>query len=349
MPNTYQAGADNVKALGRTVFTDGVLWCAHSATGAEFSVSGASVSVTLLGDNASGSDNRARIAILVDGERVIDEMLDAREKTYTVFEGEEARDAVVTVLKLSESAMSTVGIKAIDVTGTISPTPQKETLIEFIGDSITCGYGVDDEDRNHHFSTSTEDVTKAYAYLTAAELGADYSMVSFSGYGVISGYTSAGVLNDTQALPQYYDKLGFSYGDGFPAAATAWDFTARQPDVIVVNLGTNDDSYCGGNKDREAEYTAGYAAFLKQIRALNPDARIVCALGIMGDRLYPAMEQAVAGYTAETGDANVETLKLPVQKESDGYAADWHPTFATHTKSAAVLAEALTGILAENG
>ncbi len=340
MPTVFAAEAGSVKTLGRTYFNDGILWCALSGTGAEFTVSGADLSVTLAGDNMHGGDNRARIAILVDGERVIDDMLDAPEKTYTVFEGE--KEAVVTVIKLSESPQSTIGIKSIEVTGTIAPTPQKETLIEFIGDSITCGYGVDDEDRNHHFATSTEDVTKAYAYIAASTLDADYSMVSFSGYGVISGYTSPGSLNDAQTVPQYYDKLGFSYGNGFPAADTAWDFSARQPDIIVVNLGTNDDSYCGGNKDREAEYTAGYTAFLKQIRALNPNAKIVCSLGIMGDRLYSAMEQAVTDYVAETADANIECLRFDVQKESDGYAADWHPTFATHTKAADKLVGALT-------
>lgn len=49
--------------------------------------------------------------------------------------------------------------------------------MEFIGDSITCGYGVDDPDKEHHFKTATEDVTKAYAYKTALALNADYSMV----------------------------------------------------------------------------------------------------------------------------------------------------------------------------
>ncbi len=340
MPTVFTAETGSVKTLGRTYFNDGILWCALSGTGAEFTVSGANLSVTLAGDNMHNGENRARIAILVDGERVIDDMLDAPEKTYTVFEGE--KEAVVTVIKLSESPHSTIGIKSIEVTGTIAPTPQKETLIEFIGDSITCGYGVDDEDRNHHFSTSTEDVTKAYAYIAASTLDADYSMVSFSGYGVISGYTSTGSLNDTQTVPRFYDKLGFSHGDGFPASDTAWDFSARQPDIIVVNLGTNDDSYCGGNKEREAEYTAGFTAFLKQIRALNPDAKIVCGLGIMGDRLYPAMERAVTYYVAETADANIECLRFDVQKESDGYAADWHPTFATHTKAADKLVGALT-------
>ena len=55
-----------------------------------------------------------------------------------------------------------------------------ERAIEFIGDSITCGYGVDDEVAEHHFATGTEDTTRAYALRTARKLGVDYSLVSLS-------------------------------------------------------------------------------------------------------------------------------------------------------------------------
>ena len=61
--------------------------------------------------------------------------------------------------------------------------------IEFIGDSITCGYGIDTACEANTFSTTNENVNKAFSYLTAAALGADASFVSYSGHGLISGYT----------------------------------------------------------------------------------------------------------------------------------------------------------------
>jgi len=54
-----------------------------------------------------------------------------------------------------------------------------------------------------------------YAYKTAEALDADYSMVSFSGYGIVSGYTGEGVKSAEQLVPMYYEKLGFSYGTYF--------------------------------------------------------------------------------------------------------------------------------------
>ena len=61
----------------------------------------------------------------------------------------------------------------------------------------------------------------------------------------------------------------------------------------------------------------------------------MCTLGMMGDGLYPMLEQgAEQTYTNETGDANISVMKFDVQSEADGFAADWHPTEATNTKAA---------------
>ncbi len=130
-------------------------------------------------------------------ESVIDDMLDKGSKTYTAFESDTEQEVTISIVKISESAMSTMAITDITVEGSgTKPTARvKADLIEFVGDSITCGYGVDDEVKENHFSTKTEDFTKAYAYKTADLLGADYSMVSFSGYGIISGYTEKKYLH----------------------------------------------------------------------------------------------------------------------------------------------------------
>lgn len=348
----YPAKSGAVKLLGRTLYENELLWCAYSGSGAEFSVTGKVCAISIRADEVvrrteDADGNYARIGIYLNGERVIDDLLTVPEKTYTVFEGTEPREATVSVVKLSETAMSCFAIREIRTDGTIRPTSDRKLFVEFVGDSITCGYGVDDEDPNHAFSTATEDVTKAYAYRTAKKLGVDYSMVSISGYGIISGYTGDGTKIPAQTLPPYYDKLGFSYG-GFgdkKPQDCAWDFSGREPNVIVVNLGTNDDSYCGDDPERQAEYRAGYVEFLKKIRKNNRNAKILCALGIMGDRLFPSVEAAVKAYKEETGDDNLDTLHLTPQREEDGYAANWHPTSTTHEKAANQAAEKLREIL----
>lgn len=348
---TYMPDEEYVKVLGRADFTENTLWMVHSGSGAEFTFTGTEATVTMQCDSTimGSRDNQARIAIFVNGECVVDEMIDKMDETFTVFESETPQECTVRIVKLSEAAMSTVGIKTLEVEcmGDIQPTPGKEHLIEFIGDSITCGYGVEDEDKNHHFSTKTENVMKTYAYKTAEALDADYSMVSFSGYGIVSGSSGDGQKHPEQVLSLYYEKLGFSYGAyvGKYAADVAWDFNKRQPDLIVINLGTNDETYTKTDAAKRDEYAAGYVEFLKMVRKNNPDATILCTLGIMGDGLYPSLEKAVEQYSTESGDTNVHTMKFDVQSPADGLAADWHPTEATHTKAADKLAAEIKEVM----
>lgn len=349
---TYIPNSTNVKKLGRTYELEDSLWLAFSGSGAEFTFNGTKASITIKGDDNAASateDNQARVAIYLNGERVVDEMIHSAEQTFDVFESDTAQDCTIAVVKLSETAMSTIGIGEITVESEegIRPTDKKDLFIEFVGDSITCGYGVDDENANHHFSTATEDVTKAYAYKTAMALNADYSMVSISGYGIISGFSDGTLKVSNQRIPPYYEKLGFCYGtyEGLSPSGTRWEFTDYTPDIIVVNLGTNDDSYTLDNEDRKQEYCDEYVKFLEKIRKNNPDSKILCTLGVMGDRLFPTVEKAVKAYTEQTGDTNIYTMKFDPQLQSDGYAADWHPTETTHTKASEKLVEKIKEIL----
>ena len=352
-PQTFAPTAENVKLIGRTAENDGILWLALSASGIEFTFTGTKASVTLIGDSMinSGTEKQARFAVYINGERTMDEQIDMAEEVYEIYSSDAEKETTVKLLKLSEAAESTFGIKDITVEGSaIAPTAEKELKIEFIGDSITCGYGVDDEVKENHFATSTEDATKAYAYKTAEILDADYSLVSYSGHGIISGYTTSGNKVTSQLVPDVYEKFAKSYGnyDGmFSVSMVKWDFSKFQPDFVVINLGTNDASYCGADKEKVTDYADNYAEFLKVVRTNNPDAHIICALGVMGDTLYNGVKMAVEKYTTETGDTKVSHLRLTPQNGSTGYAADWHPTAATHDIAAKEMSDEIKRIMAE--
>ncbi len=350
---SFPASEQYVRFIGRTAEDEGIRLLALSASGVEFTFTGTSASFTLVGDNmTSNPEKQPRFAVYINGERTMDELLDSAEKEVTVFTSDEPVQTTVKLLKLSEAQESTMGIKSVNVTSAedIAPTAQTGKLkIEFIGDSITCGYGVDDEDRDHHFKTSTEDATKAYAYKTAMALDADYSLVSYSGNGIISGYTDNGTRQTSQMVPTVYKKFAKSWGsyDMFSVQELDWDFSQFQPDYIVINLGTNDASYTKGDKDKIQEYIDGYVDFLSTVRENNPKAHIICSLGVMGTDLYPAIEKAAAAYTEKTGDTNLSTFKFTVQDgNKNGYAADWHPTAASHDIAAAELTEYIKSLMA---
>lgn len=349
----YSINKENVKFLGRTYIFKDALWCGLSGSGISFTFTGTKACITLIGDDTTNgvqTEGNARVGIYVKGIRVVDTIMDVPEKAFCVFESETVQKVTIQVIKLSECAMSTFGIKLLDIESVngIMPSPNKPHRIEFIGDSITCGYGVDLSVPEGNFSTDTEDMTKVYAYKTAENLDADYSMVSFSGYGIISGYTDNGEKVTHQLVPSYYDKIGFSYAKPcgkLELHKTPWDFGQFTPEVVVINLGTNDDSYCQNDKERQGEFSAEYVNFLKMVRKHNREATILCTVGIMGERIYDAVDQAVKDFKMITQDDKIFSLKFTEQLPEDGLALNGHPTEVTHTKAAFVLTNKIKEIM----
>lgn len=343
----------HVKLLGRAAELNDNLWMCYSASGASFMFAGKELNIIFLGDDRCEmqgmEENLARMKVYVDGVCTHDFLMDEREKKISIIKADAREHHKIQVLKVSESAMSTCAIHSFetDDDASIHPLDMRERYIEFAGDSITCGYGVDDEVAEHNFKTSTEDATKAYAYLTAKKLNADHSLVSLSGYGIISGYSGDGERRADQLLPSYYEKTGFSFGSmqGVYPQDRNWHFDKRQPDVVVINLGTNDQSFTRNIPELCEEYCSSYQAFIRLVRKNNPDAYIVCILGIMGEDLCPYAEKAVTSYRRETGDTRISFHRFAEQAIEDGRAADWHPSQLTHKKAADKLSGIIKGIM----
>lgn len=346
---------DCVKKVGRTYQIEDTLWMGLSGSGIEFSFSGKSLVVTVVGGplavDPGAEGSYTRVAIYADQERVVDDILNCREKKYVIFDGTREKTAEIRIMKLSESPMSVMGIAPLEIGDMdwLQPTEKKERFIEIIGDSITCGYGVDDEDPLHNFSTATEDVTKSYSHKTVRKLNADYSMVSASGYGIISGYTAdPEIRNEAEVLPPYYESMGYSrdcFAGNVVPHSIPWDFGKREPQLIILNLGTNDDSYCQDSEEKQGLYKSEYIAFLEMIRKNNPNAKLLCILGLMGNRLYPVICDAVKLYTEKTGDGNITTLEIPEQDPKEGYAADYHPIEKAHERASEVLTQEIKRIM----
>lgn len=338
----YAATDKNVKLVGRTMRSNDITWLIHSGSAVEFTVTGKSVNITLAGDSSINNDEdyRSRYAVIVDGEIIKDDVMGTPEKTLTLFEGETSRTANVKIIHLSEAMNGAIGVKNISVTSNsaapVRPEPKKDLSIEFIGDSITCAYGVEGLSNYESFKTTTENFMKSYAYLTAQKLNADYSSVSYSGHGIISGFTSSGDINTDSIIPDCYELTG-----KLSDYATNWDFETSSHDVVVINLGTNDSSYVTKEPEtRSQEFIDGYIDFLKTVREKNPEAYIICTLGTMGDELYEYVEDAAKKYSTLTGDEHIMSYRSAVQNMSaDGIGSDWHPSAITQQKSAYVLAD----------
>lgn len=339
---------DYVKYTGRNYYDGKSAWLVHSGSAVEFTVNAKSAEVTITGDYSINNDEkyRPRYAVIVDGEIIADVVMSEKTQTVKLFDEETSRTADVKVIHLSEANNGTIAVSEIkvvsDAVAPVVPAPEKDLRIEFIGDSITCAYGVEGKSAYENYTTATENFMKSYAYLTAQKLNADYSAVCYSGHGVVSGYSNDGERNTASLVPPYYKNYG-----NLSDYAKPWDFSAKPNDVVVINLGTNDSSYVDKDLDnRGQEFVNGYEEFLETIRECNPEAYIICTVGIMGaENEYPLIEQAIEDFRAKTGDEKITSYKSPIQNQADGIGSDWHPSEITQQKNAYILADKICNAL----
>ena len=260
---TREIGQYTVKVLGRTAEDGGMLWMSSSLSEIGFRVRDAKhLEMILRADDTVLDPERKhltpRFRVLVDGDQVIDRCMQEKEETVYVFDGRNPWSTEVRFQKLSESTQSLLAVREIRTDGIIEPLEEKALKIEVIGESITCGYGVEGKSEKEGFTTATENASKSYAGLAAEWLGADVMLTAFSGHGIISGYTGDPEKRNLQELaPPYYEVTGrndYILPSGRQVTGIPWNFSAWQPDKIIVNLGTNDLSWTAGREPRKDMY-----------------------------------------------------------------------------------------------
>lgn len=346
--NEYLPDESNVRLLGRTVYENNIAVLSHSASGVEFYVNAKKLTVTVKQDNMYRT---ARIVAFLNGKRIYDKMLKPGKNEIEIFSAGYPKEGVVQILKASECTVANLGIEKIatDKRGSISPTEAKDARIEFIGDSATAGYGVDEKNKLNHFKVETEDATKSWAFKAALALDADYSFVCASGWGVVSG--SDARSGKEMLIPDIYGKVGINKSasvGGFKPAETDWDFSRFKPDIVVILLGANDQNYTQGDAEKCREFKDAYVKFIYDIRAKNPDTYILCCSGLAPDDLYPQIQEAVSEYQGKTGDKRVGEYHIPLHNGAvEGWGADYHPTDKAYSNAAHNIVPELMDILIE--
>ena len=319
-------------------------WLVQSGSFIEFYLTGSKADLVLVGDESIYSDAnfRPRYGIFIDDNLLLDSTIGELEQNIGLFKIDEDKTFKIKIMLLSENNNGGFGIKTINTyvcsnQKAIEPTENKKISIEFLGDSITCAYGVEGKDQNENFKTITENASKSYAYLASQILDADYSTICYSGSGIVSGY-SGGDKNTGNLFPPHYEKI--SRNEKYPGQ---WDFDGHKYDVIFINLGTNDNNYVMADaQNRNDEFIQEYVNFLSNVREHNPDSYIICTLGTLGcGEIYTLIEQAIKLF----GDSRVTSFLSPTQDMNDGLGSDWHPSAVTHQKLSKIVAEKISEIL----
>lgn len=206
-----------------------------------------------------------------------------------------------------------------------------ERRIEFIGNSMTCGYGVESENPSAPFSYETENHFYTYAARTARALKAQHLVVARSGIGIYRNYGDSRE-GSKDCLPAMYEQTLFM------DSTELWNHSLYTPDVVCINLGTNDTSL--DNYDMDL-LTEGYRDFMRRLRAIYPKAKLVLLTGSMMNGkplkdVKKAMDAVVREMHAK-GDEAVFRFDMSPQTGSLGIGASYHPSMRQHQKMACEL------------
>ncbi|HTM23501.1 MAG TPA: SGNH/GDSL hydrolase family protein [Kofleriaceae bacterium] len=259
----------------------------------------------------------------------------AGTQDYPLASGLAAGEHQVRVARRTESSFGVTafhGFSGATLVDSEGPT----RWIEMIGDSITCGYGVLGDGPTCSFSADTEAESHAWGALAAADLGAAHTAIAYSGIGVYQNFGG-------EPGPTMPDRFALTFADD---PSSAWPFAAYTPQVVAINLGTNDFS----NGDPGSAFVDAYTDFVAQVRGHYPDADIVIALSPMLSDGFPvgAMHRTLAaGYLQDVvagAGSRVSYLALDEQLDSDGLGCDYHPGQVTQQKMAAALVEHVRGL-----
>jgi len=315
---------------GRTTTnTSGALRLFWTNSGFAVKVSGATHVTADISANNYGANNAAYLNVYVDGsfEPTQTIIVNRSSGTYTLAENLTAGEHIIEVRKRNEAVYggtATPSIARVMTDGEFLTPPAKAARqIEFIGDSITSGFGNLVTDGSGDYTSATVDGTMTYAVLAAKQLGAEAQVLSRSGIGFCRN-TVIHNTTDSSFYP-YYTKTAALPGNA--VSNTAWDFESNPSDVVVINLGTNDSGGTrGGVPITNAEMTEEAVAFLTLVREKNPDAVIIWHYGMMGAGRAVAFEDAVAEMN-DAGDDKIFFLKQDTFSSlTEGTATHGHPT-----------------------
>jgi lysophospholipase L1-like esterase len=218
--------------------------------------------------------------------------------------------------------------------GKLMPSPPPlERRIETIGDSITTGFGTEGPGAACGYVNSEQNEYLTYGAIAARQLNADHTTIAWSG-------------KTLHEMKEYFDKSLPQRTDG-----PRWNFAHYQPNVVVLNVGTNNFALVDPG---EARFVRLYHELYQTVRAAYPKAFIVCALGSMLSDVYPEnrrnltqarkyMKVAVAKLK-ESGETNTDFLEFPEQNHADGLGCGFHPSLKTHKQ----MGDRLTAFIKEH-
>ena len=361
----------NLHVYGRTGHSGNALALFWTASGFSVDCTSGELWAELEGDY---NNLEAWVSVWVNGNLVSRFIVQKGRRWYCLFRGLSSKKNRFTLLKetqaMGDDSEHLCLVHALGVPSSnegnsdeiFLPQEKRDLNIEFIGDSLTSGEGLYGGTQEMDWIPGWQGLSTNFALNTAKALNADFRLLSQCGWGIVSGWDN----NRKSAMPLYYGKIcGFLKGERNQemGALDDNDFEKWQPDFVVINLGTNDwgafnnaafkDEASGeewklhldeeGNPVEEDKKLLIDTTknFLRDIRAKNPNAKIIWAYGMCVPTLSDEIKKAMEEYKAESGDTQVDFILLDsmINESEEERGSRMHPGKGTHERAWKTLVE----------
>lgn len=319
----------DITVHGRVTYTTSAglrLFWTNSGFTVKFEGTSLSAAVTT---TATGTNQRGYLNVYVDGALVptATVTIDKNNTEYVLAENLPQGVHTVEVRKRNEAVYggsATVSVKSVTTDGVFMEAPAAPArTIEFVGDSITSGFGNLITDGSGDYTSATVEGTMTWAVIASKMLGADAQVLSRSGIGYCRNTMIHGTTDNS--FYKYYTQTAALPGNA--VSSKVWDFENHPADVVVIGLGANDGggTYNGASVT-DAFMTSEAVALLELVREKRPNATIIWHYGLMGAPRAAALEEAVA-LRREAGDEKVHfLLQRQFNATTEGTGTHGHPS-----------------------
>lgn len=234
----------------------------------------------------------------------------------------------VIIQKRTEGEQGRAVFREFETSGTVlQASGILPRMIEFVGDSYTCGYGSENSIATQRYRPETQNPSKTYAAVTARYFGADVVTIAHSGQGISRNYDDG---DRSQHMPSRYSQTFDT--DRSVKWEPQGDF---RPAVTVIYLGTND--FSTERQPMRGAFKRDYLSLLSKIKAYwGAEHPILC----VSSKADPILFEYIRETVEDCGMKNVyytgffNGVHLDTNAE---LGADWHPNYRAHVKLAYAL------------
>ena len=200
----------------------------------------------------------------------------------------------------------------------VTPLPPPARKLLFIGDSVTCGEGIDNYPVCPGSLYRSANAYDVYGMVLGRRLDAQSELVCYGGRGVVRDYLG----HRSMQAPEFFNYSIVGNTESHPAR---WTDDGWTPDAVIISLGTNDWNLQKTDPVPEEEFVTDYLGLLRNVRRHYPKAWIVLTQGsIVSD---PLLSQYVQKTVKRMNDPRVVWF---ASRHFPGAPCDAHPDKPQH-------------------